>query len=103
MGRVEVTDVVGELGQLLELGKISGPAAAAVFDAAGWAGERRNPAKEWATTWRRDDVHVRTPISMICTTPLPSNSRGSSPSWSPTRSAPGWSPPTEGGDEWEWL
>ncbi|GAA4301130.1 hypothetical protein GCM10023086_16930 [Streptomyces venetus] len=51
-----MVDVSAELGQLSELDELTGPAAATVLDASGWEGERRNPAKEWATTWRRDDA-----------------------------------------------
>jgi hypothetical protein len=51
-------DVSAELGQLSELDELTGPAAAAVLDASGWEGERRNPAKQWATTWRRDEAHA---------------------------------------------
>ncbi|MGV9453700.1 hypothetical protein [Streptomyces sp. NPDC003635] len=43
---------------MAELDELTGPAAAAVLQAAGWEGERRNPAKEWATTWRRGDAHA---------------------------------------------
>ncbi|MFI9768308.1 hypothetical protein ACIHJG_15800 [Streptomyces sp. NPDC052415] len=53
-----MVDVSAEVGRLSELDELTGPAAAAVLDAAGWTGERRNPAKEWATTWRRGDAHV---------------------------------------------
>ncbi|RSS22199.1 hypothetical protein [Streptomyces sp. WAC08452] len=53
-----MVDVSAEVGQLAELDELTGPAAAAVLDAAGWTGERRNPAKEWATTWRRADAHA---------------------------------------------
>ncbi|MFJ4819922.1 hypothetical protein [Streptomyces sp. NPDC088801] len=37
---------------------LTGPAVAAVLDASGWEGERRNPAKQWATTWQRGDAHA---------------------------------------------
>ncbi|SMQ18288.1 hypothetical protein SAMN06272771_4735 [Streptomyces sp. Ag82_O1-12] len=53
-----MVDVSAELGQLSELDELTGPAVAAVLDASGWEGERRNRAKEWATTWRRDDAHA---------------------------------------------
>ncbi|MBZ6303865.1 hypothetical protein ACWDU3_36520 [Streptomyces olivaceus] len=53
-----MVDVSSEVGKLVELHELTGPAAAAVLDAAGWTGERRNPAKEWATTWRRADAHA---------------------------------------------
>ncbi|MGV9285741.1 hypothetical protein [Streptomyces sp. NPDC003730] len=43
---------------MLELDELTGPSAASVLDGAGWTGERRNPAKEWATTWRRADAHA---------------------------------------------
>ncbi|WP_329335814.1 hypothetical protein OG866_17720 [Streptomyces sp. NBC_00663] len=46
------------LERLVELDRLTGPAAAAVLEDSGWAGERRDPGKEWATTWRRDDVHA---------------------------------------------
>ncbi|MFF3344599.1 hypothetical protein [Streptomyces sp. NPDC002779] len=53
-----MVDVSAEVGRLSELDELTGPAAAAVLEAAGWTGERRNPAKEWATTWRREDAHA---------------------------------------------
>ncbi|MFD8348513.1 hypothetical protein ACFV1X_06100 [Streptomyces coelicoflavus] len=53
-----MVDVSTEVHQLAELDELTGLAAAAVLDAAGWAGEHRNPAKEWATTWRRADAHA---------------------------------------------
>ncbi|WP_333742636.1 hypothetical protein [Streptomyces ardesiacus] len=53
-----MVDVSAEVGQLAGLDELTGRAAAAVLDAAGWMGERRNPAKEWATTWRRADAHA---------------------------------------------
>ncbi|WP_328562184.1 hypothetical protein [Streptomyces coelicoflavus] len=53
-----MVDVSAEVGQLAGLDEFTGPTAAAVLDAAGWTGERRNPAKEWATTWRRADAHA---------------------------------------------
>jgi hypothetical protein len=37
---------------------LTGQAVERVLSASGWEGERRNPAKEWATTWRRDDAHA---------------------------------------------
>ncbi|MFD9938296.1 hypothetical protein ACFWZ6_34760 [Streptomyces massasporeus] len=53
-----MVDVSAELGQLSELDELTGPAVAAVLGASGWEGERRNPAKQWATTWRRDDARA---------------------------------------------
>ncbi|WP_282703319.1 hypothetical protein [Streptomyces sp. CC219B] len=53
-----MVDVSAELGRLSELDELTGPAAAAVLGAAGWEGERRNPAKAWATTWRRGDARA---------------------------------------------
>lgn len=53
-----MVDVSLELGRLAGLGELTGPAAAGVLEAAGWEGERRNPAKAWATTWRRGDAHA---------------------------------------------
>ncbi|MFJ8084940.1 hypothetical protein ACIQ6Y_30515 [Streptomyces sp. NPDC096205] len=53
-----MADVSEEAARLSELGRLTGPAAAAVLHAAGWQGERRNPAKDWATTWRRDGAHA---------------------------------------------
>ncbi|MEU6468733.1 hypothetical protein ABZ927_12365 [Streptomyces massasporeus] len=53
-----MVDVSAELGQLSELDELTGPAVAAVLGASGWEGERRNPAKQWATTWRRDGAHA---------------------------------------------
>jgi exonuclease VII small subunit len=53
-----MVDVSAEVGRLSELDELTGPAAAAVLESAGWTGERRNPAKEWATTWRRGDAHA---------------------------------------------
>ncbi|MFD4508219.1 hypothetical protein [Streptomyces sp. NPDC058457] len=49
-----MVDVSAELGRLSDLDELSGQAVEGVLTAAGWAGERRNPAKAWATTWRRD-------------------------------------------------
>ncbi|MFG3248244.1 hypothetical protein [Streptomyces sp. NPDC048187] len=43
---------------MIELDELTGPSTASVLDAAGWTGERRNPAKEWATSWRRADAHA---------------------------------------------
>ncbi|MEU1911804.1 hypothetical protein [Streptomyces massasporeus] len=37
---------------------LTGQAVERVLSASGWEGERRNPAKLWATTWRRDDAHA---------------------------------------------
>ncbi|MFB7498423.1 hypothetical protein ACFC09_27685 [Streptomyces sp. NPDC056161] len=48
-----MVDVTAELGQLSDLDELTGPAVEAVLTGAGWDGERRNPAKAWATTWRR--------------------------------------------------
>ncbi|MFI0134794.1 hypothetical protein [Streptomyces luteogriseus] len=53
-----MVDVSAELARLSELDELTGPAVAAVLDASGWEGERRSQAKEWATTWRRDDAHA---------------------------------------------
>ncbi|MFJ8699807.1 hypothetical protein [Streptomyces ardesiacus] len=53
-----MVDVSAEVNRLAELDEFTGPAVAAVLDATGWTGERRNPAKEWATTWRRADAHA---------------------------------------------
>ncbi|MDQ0405769.1 hypothetical protein ABVB69_07855 [Streptomyces sp. NPDC000349] len=53
-----MTDISAELNRLSELDELSGPEVAAVLDAEGWTGERRNPAKEWATAWRRGDARV---------------------------------------------
>lgn len=47
-----MVDVSAEVGQMVGLDAFTGPTAAAVLDAAGWTGERRNAAKECATTWR---------------------------------------------------
>jgi hypothetical protein len=49
-------DVRGELSRLSDLDTLTGQAVEAVLAAWGWEGERRNPAKEWATTWRRGDA-----------------------------------------------
>ncbi|MFF9807076.1 hypothetical protein ACF1G5_18495 [Streptomyces coeruleorubidus] len=49
-------DVSGELSRLCDLDRLTGQAVEAVLAASGWEGERRNPAKDWATTWRRDDA-----------------------------------------------
>ncbi|GGU10666.1 hypothetical protein ACH4HG_01395 [Streptomyces coeruleorubidus] len=49
-------DVSGELRRLSDLDGLTGQAVEAVLAASGWACERRNPAKEWATTWRREDA-----------------------------------------------
>jgi hypothetical protein len=49
-------DVSEELSRLSDLDRLTGQAVEAVLAASGWEGERRNPAKEWATTWRRGDV-----------------------------------------------
>ncbi|MFF7766616.1 hypothetical protein ACFZC7_08840 [Streptomyces massasporeus] len=51
-------DVSGELSRLSGLSMLTGQAVERVLSASGWEGERRNPAKEWATTWRRDDAHA---------------------------------------------
>ncbi|MFI6371736.1 hypothetical protein [Streptomyces sp. NPDC050546] len=37
---------------------LTGRAVETVLSASGWEGERRNPAKQWATTWRRGDAHA---------------------------------------------
>ncbi|MEU3520469.1 hypothetical protein ABZ770_35295 [Streptomyces sp. NPDC006654] len=49
-----MVDVSVELGRLSDLDELSGQAVEGVLGAAGWTGERRNPAKARATTWRRD-------------------------------------------------
>ncbi|MGR4853379.1 hypothetical protein [Streptomyces sp. LARHCF252] len=49
-------DVSSELSRLFNLDGLAGQAVEAVLVASGWEGERRNPAKKWATTWRRDDA-----------------------------------------------
>ncbi|MFD4261264.1 hypothetical protein ACFWR9_27465 [Streptomyces sp. NPDC058534] len=108
------------MNQLSELDELTGPAAAAVLDAAHWAGHRRNPAKEWPTTWRRGDAHawiqgdgpvvqveftvwhrdvdeerpIRTRTSTTFMTLLPQNFRASSPSSNQGPSEPGWRAPT---------
>jgi len=46
------------LERLVDLDGLTGPAAAVALEASGWTGERRDPVKEWATTWRRDDAHA---------------------------------------------
>ncbi|MEU1103587.1 hypothetical protein ABZ408_21840 [Streptomyces tibetensis] len=51
-------DVSGELSRLSGLSMLTGQAVERVLSASGWEGERRNPTKEWATTWRRDDAHA---------------------------------------------
>ncbi|MCX3285611.1 hypothetical protein OR263_02515 [Streptomyces sp. NEAU-H22] len=51
-------DVSGELSRLSGLSVLTGQAVERVLSASGWEGERRNPAKRWATTWRRDDAHA---------------------------------------------
>ncbi|MER6533577.1 hypothetical protein ABT215_07115 [Streptomyces sp900105755] len=51
-----MVDISGELSRLSDLGELSGQAVEGVLTGAGWTGERRNPAKAWATTWRRDDA-----------------------------------------------
>ncbi|MFG3317324.1 hypothetical protein ACGF3J_04705 [Streptomyces sp. NPDC048171] len=53
-----MVDVSAELVRLTDLDELTGPAAAAVLDAAGWEGGRANPATEWVTSWRRDDAHA---------------------------------------------
>ncbi|WP_307523692.1 hypothetical protein [Streptomyces umbrinus] len=45
-----------ELSRLSDLEQLTGQAVESVLVDRGWAGERRNPAKEWATTWSRDDA-----------------------------------------------
>ncbi|MEW2567048.1 hypothetical protein [Streptomyces sp. NPDC047070] len=47
-------DLSVELSRLSDLGQLTGQAVESVLVDSGWAGERRNPAKEWATTWSRD-------------------------------------------------
>ncbi|MGW6641059.1 hypothetical protein [Streptomyces iakyrus] len=51
-------DVSGELSRLSGLGMLTGQAVERVLAASGWEGERRNPAKQWATTWQRGDAHA---------------------------------------------
>jgi hypothetical protein len=51
-----MVEVSGELCLLSDLDGLTGQAVEAVLAASGWEGERRNPAKEWATTWRRGDI-----------------------------------------------
>ncbi|MDQ0750622.1 hypothetical protein QF034_004853 [Streptomyces africanus] len=51
-----MVDVTEELSRLSDLDRLTGQAVEAVLAASGWEGERRNPAKEWATTWRRGDA-----------------------------------------------
>jgi hypothetical protein len=53
-----MVDVSEELSRLCDLDRLTGQAVEAVLATSGWEGERRNPAKEWATTWRRDDAHA---------------------------------------------
>ncbi|MFJ4783358.1 hypothetical protein [Streptomyces sp. NPDC088794] len=45
-----------ELDRLTRLDGLTGPAVDAVLAEMGWTGERRNPAKAWATTWSRGDA-----------------------------------------------
>ncbi|MGW7419871.1 hypothetical protein ACWGJB_07365 [Streptomyces sp. NPDC054813] len=49
-----MVDVSAELSRLADVDGLTGQAVEAVLAGAGWAGERRNPAKARATTWRRD-------------------------------------------------
>ncbi|WP_346138212.1 hypothetical protein [Streptomyces coeruleofuscus] len=49
-------DVSGELSRLCDLDWLTGQAVEEVLAASGWEGERRNPAKDWATTWKRKDA-----------------------------------------------
>ncbi|MEU0969446.1 hypothetical protein ABZ357_30095 [Streptomyces sp. NPDC005917] len=42
------------MSELSELDGLTGQAVEEVLAGEGWVGERRNPAKAWATTWRRD-------------------------------------------------
>ena len=51
-------DISGELCSLSGLDMLTGQAVERVLSVSGWDGERRNPAKQWATTWRRDDAHA---------------------------------------------
>ncbi|MFE1798298.1 hypothetical protein ACFW9L_19340 [Streptomyces sp. NPDC059517] len=39
-----------------DLGQLTGQAVESVLVGCGWVGERRNPAKDWATAWSRDDA-----------------------------------------------
>ncbi|WP_413757631.1 hypothetical protein [Streptomyces sp. MMBL 11-3] len=49
-----MVDVSAELDRLSDLEQLTGPAVESVLVDRGWSGERRNPAKAWATTWSRD-------------------------------------------------
>ena len=51
-------DISGELCSLSGLDMLTGQAVERVLSVSGWDGERRNPAKQWATTWRRGDAHA---------------------------------------------
>ncbi|MGW1216267.1 hypothetical protein ACWD5F_42210 [Streptomyces sp. NPDC002499] len=53
-----MVDVGVELDLLCGLDELTGPAVEAVLVGSGWTGERRNPAKAWATTWSRGDATV---------------------------------------------
>ncbi|MFB6549129.1 hypothetical protein [Streptomyces sp. NPDC056405] len=53
-----MSQISAELSHLADLDELSGSAAASVLAVAGWSGERRNPTKSWATTWRRGDAHA---------------------------------------------
>ncbi|MER6106851.1 hypothetical protein [Streptomyces hirsutus] len=53
-----MVDVSAELARLADLEELGGPAVEAALLASGWSGERRNPSKSWATTWRRDGARA---------------------------------------------
>ncbi|MGY0069481.1 hypothetical protein ACWZEH_22375 [Streptomyces sp. QTS137] len=53
-----MTDVSTELAGLADLEELGGPAVESALSASGWSGERRNPSKPWATTWRRDGARA---------------------------------------------
>lgn len=51
-------DISAELDRLSDLAELTGRAVEEVLAGSGWTGERRNPAKAWATTWSRDDARA---------------------------------------------
>ena len=53
-----MVDISVELDRLVGLDGLTGPAVEAVLTESGWTGERRNPAKAWATTWSRGDANA---------------------------------------------
>ena len=53
-----MVDVSVELDRLSSLDGLTGPAVDEVLTESGWVGERRNPAKAWATTWSRGDARA---------------------------------------------